>query len=83
MLANRDRRIHVLPLDDGRLAFAAPEDPAGEGLVRVELAAANPAAAVGVARERGLPVRGEGSSPEIAIGGCWFALGAAREAPRA
>jgi len=71
----------ALPLDEGRLDFTAPEEPAREGLVRVELAAEDPAAAVRAARERGLPVRDEGSTPEIAIGGCWFALGAARGAP--
>jgi hypothetical protein len=75
----------ALPLAGGRLDFAAPEDPAREGLVRVALAATDPAATVRAAhaaRERGLPVRDEGSAPEIAIGGCWFALEASREAPR-
>lgn len=65
----------ALPLAGGRLDFAAPEQPPREGLVQVALAAADPAAAVRAARERGLPVRGEAATPEIAIGGCWFALG--------
>ena len=32
-------------------------------------------AAARAARERSLPVRGDAATPEVAIGGCWFALG--------